>query len=172
MRLPEKFEIVVAKLAPGRQERSFHIDDAFFELFDYGLLNECSIDVVVGIEKGSSFINFDFEFEGTIALTCDRSLEKFDHKLQSSNRLVLKFGEEARELSDEIEIIPFNTQKINIAQYIYEFIIVAIPMKKLHPKYQDESNEDLITYTSVSDETTIEPEPDPRWEKLKKLKKL
>ncbi|MCK5102085.1 MAG: DUF177 domain-containing protein, partial [Cyclobacteriaceae bacterium] len=76
---------------------------------------------------------------------------------------------EARELSDEIEMIPFNTQLVNIGKYLYEFISVAIPMKKLHPRYKDESAEDQVIFSSKEDEEEIL-DIDPRWSELKKLK--
>jgi uncharacterized metal-binding protein YceD (DUF177 family) len=55
---------------------------------------------------------------------------------------------------------------------MYEFIALEIPIKKLHPRFEDETEdgtEGKIIYTSSTgqpDEETI----DPRWEKLKKLK--
>jgi len=54
---------------------------------------------------------------------------------------------------------------------MYEFISLEIPIKKLHPKFRDEEDdngEGKIVYKSESkdDDSDI----DPRWEKLKKLK--
>ena len=59
----------------------------------------------------------------------------------------MKFGDEEGELSDEMEIISSNTQRINVARYIYELVNVSIPMKKLHPRYANESAEDQIIST-------------------------
>lgn len=62
------------------------------------------------------------------------------------------------------------TETLELGQYIYEFIALAIPMKKLHPRFQDEpDDEGSIIYTSDTDKKEEE-EIDPRWEKLKKLK--
>ena len=82
----------------------------------------------------------------------------------------MKYGDEAIELSDDVEIIPFNTQQVNVAKYMYEFISVAIPMKKLHPRYNEEIDEDQIIYSSNEDEEEDKAEIDPRWIELKKLK--
>ena len=43
-------------------------------------------------------------------------------------------------------------------------------MKKLHPKFQDESDDDEMIYISDADEQSQEESTDPRWEALKKLK--
>mgnify|MGYP001046508794 CR=1 FL=1 len=170
MKLLNKFDIVITKLELGRHEFSFKIDDEFFELFDYSLVDHGNLKVQVELDRKASFISLGFSFAGVIELVCDRSLDKYDHKLETTNKVIIKFGEEAKELSDEIEVIPYNTQQINIARYIYEFITVAIPMKKLHPRYQDEADEDQIIYSSKNDDEEEHSETDPRWSELKKLK--
>ncbi len=91
--------------------------------------------------------------------------------------MTFKYGEEFKELSEEIIQIPFDTQKLNVAQYIYEFIGVQVPMKKLHPKFRkEEEDEDDDTNTKLiyksdllEDEDTFN--TDPRWDALKKIKK-
>ncbi|NJL14081.1 MAG: DUF177 domain-containing protein [Microscillaceae bacterium] len=69
---------------------------------------------------------------------------------------------------------------LDLSQYIYEYIGLAIPMKRLHPRYQeeaqaDEENETLVYQSGGEPEATTETAPpaqaDPRWEALKKLKK-
>ena len=65
-------------------------------------------------------------------------------------------------------------EKINIGEFIYEFITLAVPLKKLHPRFEDELEEDdepEMIYTSQDEEETDDSqETDPRWEALKKLK--
>jgi uncharacterized protein len=97
-------------------------------------------------------IQLFFHIIGTVELICDRTLEPFDFLLDIHQKLILKYGEEDEELTDEIAIISKNTQQINIAQYVYEFIGLAIPMKKLHPslaqeEYQ-ENEEGILVYSS------------------------
>jgi uncharacterized protein len=77
-------------------------------------------------------------------------------------------------------IIPRDIQKLNLAQYIYEFIGLSIPMKKLHPKFQDEEDEDdenetkLVYRSEDGKKDNKENEEgdgiDPRWNALKDLK--
>jgi uncharacterized metal-binding protein YceD (DUF177 family) len=85
------------------------------------------------------------------------------------------------EMSDEIIMIHRDTATLELGQYMYEFIALAVPMKKLHPKFQeteedeDEENpEGKIVYTS-SDSSGDDKDDDnngidPRWDILKKLK--
>jgi uncharacterized metal-binding protein YceD (DUF177 family) len=71
-------------------------------------------------------------------------------------------------------MIPYGADTINIAQHIYDFIGISLPMKKLHPRFRnDDIDEDgLLVYTSEQ-EPTKEPkeqEIDPRWAALGKLR--
>ena len=91
--------------------------------------------------------------------------------MQVNERMVLKYGEEAGEVDERMEIIPWNTTTINVARYIYELITLAIPMKKLHPRYKDLGDErDELIYSSESEQGSVS-EEDTTWEQLKKLKK-
>lgn len=162
------FDIDIAKLIAGQHEFQFRIDSTFFELFDYSLVDKGSLSVDLVLDKKTSFISLNFDIKGTVELTCDRSLDLFDFELSAKKEIVLKFGEEAKEVSDDVEIIPFKTQTINVAKFIYELISVEVPMKKLHPRYNDESSEDQIIFSSDDEEQNDE--MDPRWSQLKKLK--
>ena len=71
-------------------------------------------------------------------MICDRSLEPFDYPMQARNKIVFKYGDTDEEITDEIMIIHRDTATLELGQYIYEFIALAIPLKKLHPKFQDE----------------------------------
>jgi uncharacterized metal-binding protein YceD (DUF177 family) len=90
-------------------------------------------------------------------------------------KLIFKFGNEDKEIDDMVEMISHNRQVIDMSQYIYEFISMGIPMKKLHPRYinEDQSDEGQLFYTSAGSKKQVEDhvdETDPRWEVLKKLK--
>ena len=170
MNLLDKFDIDIAKLGLGQYNFSFKIDHEFFELFEYSLVDRGDFQVKLELEKKTSFITLNYQITGTVELTCDRSLDQYDHPLDIEEKVILKYGEEPKELTDEIEIISFNTQRINISKHIYEFISVAIPMKKLHPRFKDETPDDQIIYSSSADDAKEDQEIDPRWSKLKKLK--
>jgi uncharacterized metal-binding protein YceD (DUF177 family) len=53
---------------------------------------------------------------------------------------------------------------------MYEFIAVAIPIKKLHPRFRDEDGGDeagkIVYRASTEGDSSV----DPRWDALKKLK--
>jgi uncharacterized protein len=96
--------------------------------------------------------------------------------LNLDRKVIFKYGDEPREISDEIVIIPRDQDSIDLGQFMYEFIVLSIPIKKLHPDLRNEDeNEDesdvKIVYSTSTENKKKEQEADPRWEKLKKLKK-
>lgn len=173
------YTIEIIKLSNKRHEFEFESGSDFFENFEQSLINKGTFKVKLLLDKSETMIQLNFRITGSVELICDRTLEPFDYPLDIDQKLILKYGEEAEELTDEIEIISRNSQHINVAQYIYEFIGLAIPMKKLHPKlaqaeYQ-ENEEGILVYSSgeaATDDESAEANEaiDPRFDILKKLK--
>ena len=98
----------------------------------------CEVELV----KSDSMLDLNLKVEGTIELVCDRSLEKFDYPLLINQEVIYKYGEEEKELSENVFVIPRGEQEINIADFLYESISLEVPMKKLHPKFEDDSEDD------------------------------
>lgn len=151
---------------------NYSLGDEFLQEYGQGFLpgGQFSVDIV--LDKHETFIEADFKIAGSVKLTCDRSLEAFDFPIDLKKKILFKYGEEDQELTDEIILISRERTSLNIGQLIYEFIGLAIPMKKLHPKFQDEDNEleGKMVYSSSTEEESDEEEIDPIWDKLKKLK--
>lgn len=170
----KQFAIDIIGLKIGQHEFEYSIDDAFFQNFELSPVTEGQLAVKVVLDKSERMLNLELSLEGNVTLTCDRSLDEFQHPINESHELVFKFGEEEKELGDDIYMIHWDTQQLNVAQFIYEFVVLAIPLKKLHPRYlEDEDFEDELIYTAEADieEPEEEQKVDPRWEALKQLKK-
>src|SRR5688572_30660060 len=148
--------------------------DEFFRKYGADLVSEGTFRADVVLDKRETFIEVLFKIDGTAKLVCDRSLEPFDFPLEINTKIVFKYGEAFQEMTDEIIIIPRDTVTLELGQYMYEFISLGIPLKKLHPKFQDEADDDSegrIVYSSGTDEEKKDDEDiDPRWNILKKLK--
>ena len=179
MKSLKEFDIEVFRLTDGKQVFDYELKDPFFALIEDSFLESGNLKVKVTLDRSERLILSEFNIQGTVGLICDRSLEPFEHRIESNENLVFKFGEEFAEVSENVIIIPRDLQKLNLAQYIYEFIGLSIPMKKLHPKFQNEEeendeNEVKLIYRSEDekkDNNKSDDEPvDPRWNALKDLK--
>lgn len=178
------FSIDIYKLSNKEYKYQYNLDEGFFGHFENSPLSRANLSAEVTLDKQESLITAFFAINGTVELECDRSLEKFDYPLSVQERVIYQYGEEEQELGDDIVIITNSTQSINVAQYIYEFVNLAIPMRKLHPKYQEDEDPSVdgeIIFSSTVDQSAKgeseqnkeESESvDPRWNALKNLKNL
>jgi uncharacterized metal-binding protein YceD (DUF177 family) len=166
------FSVNILGLGKGVHQFEFQLEEDFFKKYGQEVVNKGKFAGQVTLDKKETFIEADFKIEGNAFLTCDRSLDDFDFPVAISKKIVFKYGDEPKEVSDEIIIITHDQQKLDVGQLMYEFIALEIPIKKLHPRFEhetDDETEGRIIYTSATgepDEEVI----DPRWEKLKKLK--
>lgn len=170
-----KFNIEIFKLSNGKHEYDFEIDETFFKHFENSPVENGKVEVLAVLDKRETLIEISFRFAGAITLTCDRSLDLFDFPINLSEKQIFKYGEEEVEIDDEISMITKQTQRINVAQFIYESICLSIPFKKLHPRYKDsayEEEEGTMIYRDKAAEDTEEEagNTDPRWDILKNLK--
>jgi uncharacterized protein len=156
---------------------NYELDDKFFARYGQNLVEGGRFNAEIVLDKHETFIEAEFKINGQAALVCDRSLDPFDFAVTVNKKVVFKYGEEETELSDEILIITRETTSVDLGQLMYEFIVLEIPMRKLHPRFQEEDeqeeNEDgKVIYSSSTDSNGSgdDEEMDPRWEQLKKLK--
>ncbi len=167
----DRFHIDIYKLSNSSHEYDFEFGDAFFTEQEGSIIEKGSGDVHVELEKNESFIKMTIQINSKVELVCDRSLDPFDFDIDIVRNIIFKYGEEEIELDDEVVMITRDTQRLNLAQYIYEFIGLEIPMKRLHPRFNDDNNDDELVYSDedrkVEEDETLS---DPRWEALKKLK--
>jgi uncharacterized metal-binding protein YceD (DUF177 family) len=180
------FDIEIIKFKEGHHEIEFKIGDDFFKNFeDNQLLEKGRLTVRVMMDKGVSVIDLTFLIEGTVELTCDRSLEVFDHPIHIKEKIIYKYGAEEQEIDEHIFMITRDTPLINVAQLIYEFVLLSLPAKKIHPDYRNELDDeddfqteggfvyldnDAETDENEEDSDQSSKPIDPRWEQLLKLK--
>ena len=170
-----EFAVNIIGLSKKAHLFNFQLGKAFFEKYGAEVVSDGRFEVVVILDKKETFIEAEFKINGQAALVCDRTLEPFDFPITETRKVVFKYGEEAQELSDEIVIITRDQDSLDLGQYLYEFIALSIPMKKLHPRFASETDSDQLMVYSTS-QSENEPDQnendsiDPRWEKLKKLK--
>ncbi len=172
--LKKIYSIAFAGLKLGKHNFEYTINSSFFDQIENSLIKNADIDVYLVFDKHENMFILEFTFNGTISVECDRCTEFFDLPVNSSNKLIVKLGlEEEDSVDDEIITIPHNESAINIAPYIYEYISLMVPLKKVHPSLK-ECNQETI---SVLEKLTVKKnkpekkEIDPRWDALKDIYK-
>ena len=160
----------------GIHQFEYEVGNDFLKLFDFEEYNSSNINVELEFNKKSTFFELSFKAEGTVNVNCDVTTEPFDLPINNELFLVVKFGDEFNDENEEVLIIPHGEYEINVSQYIYECIVLAVPSKRVHPGVEDgtlESDilEHLESLSPSENKSTNEEEIDPRWNKLKNLLK-
>lgn len=179
MKALTQYDIDIYGLKEKQYAYDFESRSEFFEELEQELIENGNFKTHLTLDKSATMLILNFHIVGNVELVCDRSLEIFEEPLDIQERLILKYGDHNEQLSDEIELIRQDTVRINVASHIFEYIALALPMKKLHPRFRtdeeemedEEEIEGILVYQTPEDETPEEPEEeDPRWAALKKLK--
>lgn len=167
----KQFNIPFVGLKLGSHSFQYQIDNTFFTLFDYNEFESASLEAAVTLTKKPTLLELDFEISGFLAVLCDVSLESFNMPVTGTFSIIVKFGEAYNDENEEILILPHEAYQINVAQYIYELIVLSLPSKRVHPKVldgtmQSEALKKLKELEIKEEETNT---VDPRWDKLKDL---
>ncbi len=169
------FTIPFVGLKEGQHHFDYEIKQSFFEHFGYDDFNDSNIVVNVVLNKKTTLLELNFKISGTINVNCDLTNEPYDQVIVNEFDLVVNFGEEYNDENIDILIIPHGEYEINVQQYIYELIVLAVPNKRIHPGVNDGTLDSEIlkkleelSPKTAEDKENIE-EIDPRWNTLKKL---
>ena len=171
----KEFIIPFVGLKLGKHHFDYYIDGTFFEYFEYDDFNAVEVNVDMVFDKKASFFELDFSVEGFVNVNCDVTNESYNQNLKGDFHLVVKFGQEYNDENEEVLILPHGEYEINIAQYIYELIVLSVPVKRIHPGVEDGSLKsdilDKLEELSPGREQKKESNEDidPRWNTLKNL---
>lgn len=167
------YDVSFSGLKNGKHQFKFEIDQSFFQLFDTEQeFTNPRITVDVLLEKHTTFLEFEIKIDGTVELVCDITSADFDHQIENEIKVLVKFGEEYDDSDENVITIPSSDHAFNVAQLIYENVVLSIPMKKVSPDVSDEDLKILDQFSTkdIEEKEEEEHESDPRWEALKKLK--
>jgi uncharacterized metal-binding protein YceD (DUF177 family) len=121
-------------------------------------------------------LELSFKHKGTVNVPCDMTSEDFDLPIKGKMNLIVRFGEAFNNDNEELLILPHGEFEIDVAQYIYEMIVLSVPLRRVHPGIKDGSlkTEALTKLKQLAvkekkEEKKEEENIDPRWDKLKQL---
>ena len=168
-------------------EFDYVLGNEFFENVDGPEVRQGKVNVSLSVVRMSSAFELKFHIEGIVTATCDRCLEDMEIPVEAENRLIVTFGETYAETSDEQVIISEEEGFINVAWYMYEFIALAIPLKRVHKpgecnevmasklkelcvdEFGDDNGESENEDLEVSESEKSSHPADPRWDALRNL---
>ena len=167
----ESLKIDLKGLKEDAKVLEFDLDDAYFRAVDGPEISKGRVHVSLAIRKQSGFFELLFHSEGTVIIPCDRCLDEMSQSIDADNRLIVKLGAVNSE-EDDIITVSEDEGILDLSWIIYEFIVLAIPIKHVHaPGKCNPAMSHVLEELSAdrsSDEESAQP-LDPRWSKLAEL---
>lgn len=164
------FIINFGSLPFGEHEFEFQVDDSFFQKHEHSLVHKGNIDVLVVLDKKETMMLYDFTLDGEVIVECDRCLEELTLPIESFDELIVKFGDQPETESEDVFVVAPKEYEIDVSQFIYEYIMLQIPMRNVHDEEENgqtcdpEVLKELEKHKINPEET---PPADPRWDGLK-----
>lgn len=170
----KEYNIPFVGLKLGTHLFEYEIKNSFFDFFEYDEFNDADVLATLKFEKKTTLLELHFTINGSVNINCDLTNEPFNEKINGSFDLVVKFGNDYNDDNEDILIVPHGEYEINVAQYIYELIVLSVPQKRVHPGVEDgtldsEILNKLKELSPKMDNKNKSDEIDPRWQTLKKL---
>ncbi len=128
----KEFIIPIKGLSNSIYRYTFHVKPNFFAHFENTEIENGFFDVDVVLDKRPSFFEMTFEIKGKFRTDCDRCTASIELPLFSSQHLTVKMSEEKVEEDAEIAYIHPDTSHFNVAKYIYEFILLSMPLNRTY----------------------------------------
>jgi uncharacterized metal-binding protein YceD (DUF177 family) len=186
----EQYNIVLKDIVDETRLYEFDLDNAYFKKIDSPEVQIGNIKAKVSVQKKMNTYDLKFELNGIVNIPCDRCLDNMEQPIQYKEKLQVKFGDKFSE-EDEIVIVPESDGGINIAWFLYEFIVLNIPIKHVHAtgecnktmvsnlkkhitrqKNDDDDDDDdstALDFESEDDFSISDNQTDPRWDSLQNI---
>ena len=184
------YKVDLKNMQQDVQVYEYLLDNLFFTNIGDENIPKGKVNAQLTISKKSDVFDLSFTFNGIVVIPCDRCLDDMDFPIETTAHLIVKFGNDYSEESDEIVVIPETEGIINLSWFMYEFIALAIPIKHVHApgkcskqmitklkKHSPKSDDDDQSFGSddaddviIADEEPDEEKQDPRWDALKGFK--
>lgn len=137
MKALRQFDIAFVGLKPGEHTFEYQITDSFFENYGPQDFSDCKATVKLLLDKKSNFFLLKFEIGGKVTVNCDRCGQPFELQLWDDFDQVVKMVDNPDEMKEDedpdVAYISKTESHLNVAEWIYEFINLSIPMQRIHP---------------------------------------
>lgn len=180
-----QYNIILKEIAESVRVFEFELNDAYFAKIDSPEVTKGNVKAKVSVQKKIATYELTFKLEGIIKIPCNRCLDDMEQFVKHEEKIEVKFGNNFAE-ENEIVVVPENEGSINVAWFLYEFIVLNIPIKhnhlpgecnksmvdklKRHITRQKDDTEDNTLFEGDDDNAMVEDtQADPRWESLQNI---
>jgi uncharacterized metal-binding protein YceD (DUF177 family) len=177
MKHNREYEIAWQGLKPGLHEFQYDIDNRFMQERE-GEREFKDLDAQVNLkfDKESGFFRLHFDIDGSVTLPCDRCGDEYRLRLWDEFDLLIKLlGEGAEEVEEEADVVYISRSEtvIDISKWLYEFVMLSVPMQHIHPDKPDGTpgcNPQALALLNQLSEPEDKPSTNNIWKGLEALK--
>jgi len=111
------------------------IDNSFFSTYEMSEIDDAIIDVQLTLVKHACFLELHFTFDGWAEVSCDRCLDALKLDISSDAQMFVKFDDQAGEDDsddNDVIILPYDEDRLDLAQYLYEYAHLSLPLRRVH----------------------------------------
>jgi uncharacterized metal-binding protein YceD (DUF177 family) len=127
----KEYIIPFVGLKLGDHQYEMLVDQSFFNDIETEDISNVNAIVNVHLTKRSTFLEINASLKGGCSTICDRCGDDMTITLENNQKLIVKFGDNFED-NDEIIVIPHHETEIDIKDFIYQMIMLAIPLSKKH----------------------------------------
>ena len=128
------YSIAYKGLKNGSHDFSFKVGGAFFGAFGSVDIKDGECGVSVALVKSETQLSLDVSIHGGVVVACDRCLEDCRIPVDFEGRLLVRFSNEPQEYDGEVLWLAPGEDEVDLAQYIYESIVLSLPYQRVHPE--------------------------------------
>jgi uncharacterized metal-binding protein YceD (DUF177 family) len=169
-KLSNPYLISFAGLKNAEHAYRYVIDDTFFKDREYSEIQKARIDTQVVLKKETNLLVFEIKMEGTINVLCDRCGDYFDMPVWGENKLIVSLTHNRFEEESDIIALSMESSEIDISQYLYEYVAMLLPQRRIHPDKGDGSsacNPEALKLLQQLETQKKEEDINPIWAELK-----
>lgn len=127
------YKVQLAQLPDGHFEQDFVCDTDFFKNMENTGIHKADVKVHLDLEKKNDAYDCTFHCKGVLEVPCDRCLDPMEIDVDTQYHIIVKYGDEYNDESDDILVIPKSNNYLNVAYMLYDTIVLCIPLRCVHP---------------------------------------
>jgi uncharacterized protein len=160
------YSVQLAGMSTETYTFQFQVDDALMKKYENEEIKAIKAEATVELTHRPNVTEADIELVGEVSTHCDRCLSLVTFPINLKERAIVK--QATKNPENEINIIIFDPDKgqIEFDQYLYDMIVTALPIQRVH-EHEEDCDAEMMDQLEQNDDQSDE--IDPRWNDLKNL---
>lgn len=131
-----EYEIAFVGLKPGMHVFEYRVEDKLFVPYGEQDFTNCIANIKLSLDKKNGFMQLKFDVDGTVDVICDKCGNTLPMQLWDEFNIIVKIVDEPEVMNEQEEdpdvyYISRGESHLHMADWIYEFINLSIPLQKM-----------------------------------------